>query len=124
MKRAEVTKLARAASNASARVIRAEVALRIANADHAAAKARLDDALRAFVSRPVLFDVFLLDRGSDIIQAIKALRNATSLGLKESKDIVDAAPTTAVRSVDNDTATRIVRCMAEAGAKCEIRGLA
>ena len=50
------------------------------------------------------FDVVLTEAGGQKIQVIKAVRELTSLGLKEAKDMVDGAPQTILENVDNNRA--------------------
>ncbi|MEX0880440.1 MAG: 50S ribosomal protein L7/L12 [Thermoanaerobaculia bacterium] len=66
------------------------------------------------------FTVNLLAAG-DKIKTIKAVREVTSLGLKEAKDVVDGAPGTLKEGVSKDEAAAIKKKFEEVGAKVEIK---
>src|ERR1700719_1324251 len=70
------------------------------------------------------FSVVLTDVGGNKINVIKAVREVTSLGLKEAKDLVDGAPKTVKEGVNKDEAASIKKKFEEAGAKVEIRYVA
>src|SRR6202040_2800949 len=63
----------------------------------------------------------LTDVGGNKINVIKAVREVTSLGLKEAKDLVDGAPKTVKEGVNKDEAAAIKKKFEEAGAKVEIK---
>ncbi len=67
------------------------------------------------------FDVVLTDIGANKIQVIKAVRELTSLGLKEAKDLVDSAPKAVKQAVSKDEANAAKAKIEEAGAKAEIK---
>lgn len=67
------------------------------------------------------FDVFLTEGGAQKIQVIKAVREITSLGLKEAKDLVDAAPKPVLEKVSKDDAEKAKAKLVEAGAGVELR---
>ena len=67
------------------------------------------------------FTVVLTDVGGNKINVIKAVREVTSLGLKEAKDLVDGAPKPVKEGVNKDEAATIKKKFEEAGAKVEIR---
>ncbi|MCC6705756.1 MAG: 50S ribosomal protein L7/L12 [Thermomicrobiales bacterium] len=67
------------------------------------------------------FNVVLLDAGANKIQVIKAVRELTSLGLKEAKDVVDGAPKNVKEAVSKDEANAAKAKLEEAGAKVEIK---
>jgi len=67
------------------------------------------------------FAVVLTDVGANKINVIKAVREVTSLGLKEAKDLVDGAPKTVKEGVNKDEAAAIKKKFEEAGAKVEIK---
>ena len=67
------------------------------------------------------FSVVLLEAGANKIQVIKAVRELTSLGLKEAKDVVDGAPKAVKEGVSKDEATAAKAKLEEAGAKVEIK---
>ncbi len=67
------------------------------------------------------FTVVLKDVGSNKINVIKAVREVTSLGLKEAKDLVDGAPKTVKEGVSKEEAATIQKKFADAGATVEIK---
>jgi large subunit ribosomal protein L7/L12 len=67
------------------------------------------------------FTVVLTDVGGNKINVIKAVREVTSLGLKEAKDLVDGAPKTVKEGVSKDEAAAIKKKFVEAGAKVEVK---
>ncbi len=67
------------------------------------------------------FSVELIQGGSQKIQVIKALRELTNLGLKEAKDLVDAAPKIVKEGVSKEEAEEIKKKLEEAGAGVAIK---
>jgi large subunit ribosomal protein L7/L12 len=67
------------------------------------------------------FDVVLNSVGDKKIQVIKAVREVTSLGLKEAKELVEGAPTKVKEGVSKDEAESIQKKFEEAGAQVEIK---
>jgi large subunit ribosomal protein L7/L12 len=67
------------------------------------------------------FTVVLTDVGGNKINVIKAVREVTSLGLKEAKDLVDGAPKTVKEGVNKDEAAAIKKRFEGAGAKVEVK---
>ena len=67
------------------------------------------------------FTVVLTAVGANKINVIKAVREVTSLGLKEAKDLVDGAPKTVKEGVNKDEAATIKKKFEEAGAKVDIK---
>ena len=67
------------------------------------------------------FSVVLTEVGANKINVIKAVREVTSLGLKEAKDLVDGAPKPIKEGVSKDEAASIKKKFEEAGAKVEIK---
>lgn len=67
------------------------------------------------------FDVVLTDVGADKIKVIKVVREVTNLGLKEAKDLVEAAPKPLKEGVQKDEAEAIKKKFDEVGAKVEIK---
>jgi large subunit ribosomal protein L7/L12 len=67
------------------------------------------------------FAVILSEVGEKKINVIKAVREVTSLGLKEAKDLVEAAPATVKEAVSKDEAENIKKKFEEAGAKVTIK---
>ena len=66
------------------------------------------------------FDVILKSAGAAKLQVVKAVKELTGLGLKEAKDIVDAAPKTVKEGVGKDEAEGIKKALEEAGAEVEL----
>jgi len=67
------------------------------------------------------FDVVLTDFGANKINVIKVVREITSLGLKEAKDLVEAAPKAVKEGIAKDEATKFKAQLEEAGAKVELK---
>jgi len=67
------------------------------------------------------FAVVLTNVGSNKINVIKAVREVTSLGLKEAKDLVDGAPKTVKEGVNKEEAETIKKKFADAGATVELK---
>jgi large subunit ribosomal protein L7/L12 len=67
------------------------------------------------------FTVTLTDVGGSKINVIKVVREVTSLGLKEAKDLVESAPKPVKEGVNKDEAAAIKKKFEEAGAKVEIK---
>ncbi|MDP8080050.1 50S ribosomal protein L7/L12 [Phocoenobacter skyensis] len=67
------------------------------------------------------FDVVLKAAGANKVAAIKAVRGATGLGLKEAKDLVESAPATLKEGVAKDEAEALKKQLEEAGAEVEIK---
>jgi len=67
------------------------------------------------------FDVILKSAGAAKLQVVKAVKELTGLGLKEAKDIVDAAPKTVKEAVGKDEAEGIKKALEEAGAEVELK---
>ncbi len=67
------------------------------------------------------FDVILVAAGQEKIKVIKAVREATGLGLKEAKAIVDGAPKAIKEAVTKDEADALVAKLKEVGAEVEVK---
>ncbi|MCB5162107.1 50S ribosomal protein L7/L12 [Marinomonas algarum] len=67
------------------------------------------------------FDVVLTAAGDKKVNAIKAVRAATGLGLKEAKAIVDGAPATVKEGVSKEDAAALKAALEEAGASVEVK---
>jgi large subunit ribosomal protein L7/L12 len=91
-----------------------------AAAPAAVAVAAAPDAAAA-VEEQTEFDAVLTEIGPNKIPVIKVVRELTGLGLKEAKDVVDAAPKAVKEGVDKDEAERIKAALEEQGAKVEIK---
>jgi large subunit ribosomal protein L7/L12 len=75
------------------------------------------------VAEPTEFNVVLTAAGPNKINVIKAVRELTSLGLKEAKDAVDKAPTTIKEGVSKEEAEAARAKLADAGASVEVKGV-
>ena len=67
------------------------------------------------------FDVILKFGGPNKLQVVKLVKELTGNGLKESKDLVDAAPSTLKEGVSKDEAEGLKKSLEEAGAEVEIK---
>ncbi|MBM3828729.1 MAG: 50S ribosomal protein L7/L12 [Actinobacteria bacterium] len=67
------------------------------------------------------FDVILTEAGAQKIQVIKVVRELTSLGLKEAKDLVDGAPKPVLEKVSKDDAEKAKAKLIESGASAEVK---
>ena len=67
------------------------------------------------------FDVVLVDAGAAKLQVVKAVKESCGLGLKEAKDLVDAAPCNVKEGVDKATADALKDALVAAGAEVEIK---
>jgi large subunit ribosomal protein L7/L12 len=67
------------------------------------------------------FDVILKDAGASKLAVVKLVKELTGLGLKEAKDIVDAAPKPVKEGVSKDEAEGIKKSLEEAGAVVELK---
>lgn len=79
-----------------------------------------DDGAGAAVEERDSFDVVLKDFGANKINVIKAVRELTSLGLKEAKDLVEAAPKSVREAAPKDEAEAAKSKLEEAGATVEL----
>ena len=75
----------------------------------------------AAVEEKTEFNVILKEVGANKINVIKAVREVTSLGLKEAKDLVDGAPKTVKEGVNKDEAEAIRKKFTDAGATVEVK---
>lgn len=73
------------------------------------------------VAEKTEFDVILTSSGENKISVIKEVREITGLGLKEAKDLVEAAPKAVKESVNKAEADQIKEKLEKAGAKVEIK---
>ena len=78
-------------------------------------------AAAAPVEEKTEFTVVLAAAGANKINVIKAVREVTSLGLKEAKDLVDGAPKTIKEGVNKDEAEAIKKKFTDAGATVEVK---
>jgi large subunit ribosomal protein L7/L12 len=87
----------------------------------AAAPAAAGAAPAAEVEEQTEFTATLTEIGPNKIPVIKVVRELTGLGLKEAKDLVDAAPKAVKEAVTKDEAEKIKAALEEQGAKVEIK---
>jgi large subunit ribosomal protein L7/L12 len=87
----------------------------------AVAAAPTAGAAAAPVEEKTEFDVVLKAAGDKKINVIKAVREVTSLGLKEAKDLVESAPATVKEGISKDEAESIKKKFEEAGATVELK---
>ena len=79
------------------------------------------DGAGAAAEEKTEFDVVLKSAGANKIAVIKAVREATGLGLKEAKEVVDGAPKTLKEAISKDDAEALKAKLEEAGATVEIK---
>ena len=80
-----------------------------------------DGAAATATEEQTEFDAVLTEVGPNKILVIKAVRELTGLGLKEAKDLVDAAPKAVKEGVTKEEAEQVKEKLAEAGATTEVR---
>jgi large subunit ribosomal protein L7/L12 len=78
-------------------------------------------AAAAPVEEQTEFTVILKGPGPNKINVIKAVRELTGLGLKEAKDLVDAAPKTVKENISKEDAANVANKLKEAGAEIEVK---
>ena len=71
---------------------------------------------------PTSFDVILKSAGANKINVIKVVRAATSLGLKEAKDLVDKGGEAVKKGVPKEEADKLAKELKDAGAEVEVKG--
>lgn len=86
-----------------------------------AAAADTSAAAEPAVEEQTEFDVILKEIGPNKINVIKAVRELTSLGLKESKDLVEGAPKPVKEGINKDDAAAAKKKLEEAGAVVEVK---
>ena len=80
-----------------------------------------DGAAPAAVEEKSEFNVVIKDIGANKINVIKAVREVTTLGLKEAKDLVEATPATVKEGIGKADAEAVVKKLQEAGATAELQ---
>lgn len=78
-------------------------------------------AAAAPVEEQTEFNVILAEAGANKVNAIKAIRTITGLGLKEAKDLVEGAPKVVKEGVPKDEAAKIKKLLEDAGAKVAVK---
>ena len=86
-----------------------------------AAMAAGGGAAAAPVEEQTEFNVMLMEAGANKINVIKEVRAITALGLKEAKDLVEAAPKAVKEGVSKDEAAKLKAQLEAAGAKVEVK---
>lgn len=105
--------------NELAQVLKEEYGIEPAAAAVAVAAAAPAEA--AEVVEKTSFDVILVNAGGAKLQVVKAVKEAAGLGLKEAKDLVDAAPKAVKEGVSKEEAESVKAALVEAGAEVEIK---
>jgi large subunit ribosomal protein L7/L12 len=103
------------------KTLETELGVSAAAAVAVAAPAAGGGAAAAPAEEKTEFTVILTDAGGNKINTIKTVREVTSLGLKEAKDLVESAPKPIKEGVSKDEAAAIKKKFEEAGAKVEIK---
>lgn len=116
----ELTKLTVLEVNELKNVLKDEYGIEPAAAAVAVAGPAAADGGAAAADEKSEFDVVLKDAGSQKIAVIKAVKEATGLGLGEAKAIVDGAPATVKEKVAKDDAEAMKKSLEEAGATVEL----
>jgi len=80
-----------------------------------------DGAAPAEVEEKTEFNVVIKEVGANKINVIKAVREVTTLGLKEAKDLVEAVPATVKEAIGKADAEAVVKKLQEAGATAELQ---
>ena len=76
---------------------------------------------KAEVEEKTEFDVELTEIGASKVKVIKVVREATGLGLKEAKEVVDSAPKVVKEALDKEAAEELKKKLEEAGAKVTLK---
>lgn len=103
------------------KTLESELGVSAAAAMAVAAPAAGGGAAAAPAEEKTEFTVVLTDAGANKINTIKVVREVTSLGLKEAKDLVESAPKPLKEGVSKDEAAAIKKKFEEAGAKVEVK---
>ena len=116
----ELTKLTVLEVNELKNVLKDEYGIEPAAAAVAVAAGPAADASAAAADEKSEYDVVLKEAGAQKIAVIKAVKEATGLGLGEAKAIVDGAPATVKEKVAKDEAEAMKKALEEAGATVEL----
>ena len=87
----------------------------------AAVAAPAAGAAAAEVEEKTEFDVILKEAGASKLNVIKVVREATGLGLKDAKDLVDGCPKTLKEAISKEDAEKLIAELKEAGAEAEMK---
>ncbi len=101
--------------------ITAAAPVAMAAAPAAGAAAAGDGAAPAAAEEKTEYNVVLKDVGANKINVIKAVREVTTLGLKEAKDLVEAAPASVKEGIGKADAEAVLKKLQEAGATAELQ---
>lgn len=108
--------------NELATILKEEYGIEPAAAAVAVAAPAAGGAAAEAVEEKTSFDVVLKSAaGANKLQVVKAVKEQTGLGLKEAKDIVDAAPANVKEGVDKATAEALKKALEEVGAEVELK---
>jgi len=107
--------------NELAQVLKEEYGIEPAAAAAVAVAAPAAAGEAAAVEEKTSFDVVLKAAGAQKLQVVKAVKEQTGLGLKEAKDIVDAAPATVKEGLDKAAAEALKKALEEVGAEVELK---
>ena len=105
--------------NELAQVLKEEYGIEPAAAAVAVAAPAAAEA--AAVEEKTSFDVLLKEAGAQKLQVVKAVKEQTGLGLKEAKDLVDAAPSKIKEGLDKAAAEALKKALEEVGAVVELQ---
>jgi large subunit ribosomal protein L7/L12 len=105
--------------NELAKVLKEEYGIEPAAAAAIVAAGPVADA--AIVEEKTQFDVILKSAGAQKLPVVKLVKELTSLGLKEAKELVDAAPKAIKEAVTKDEAESLKKQLEDAGAEVEIK---
>lgn len=75
----------------------------------------------AAAAEKTTFDVVLKNGGANKLQVVKVVKDATGLGLKEAKDLVDQAPKPVKEGISKEDAEALKKTLVEAGAEVEVK---
>ena len=107
--------------NELAQILKEEYGIEPAAAAVAVAAPAAGGAGAAAAEEKTSFNVVLKEAGANKIPVIKVVRDATGLGLKEAKDLVDGAPKTIKENLPKDQAEDLKAKLTEAGAEVELQ---
>jgi large subunit ribosomal protein L7/L12 len=107
--------------NELAAILKDEYGIEPAAAAVAVAAVPAGGAAAAEVEEKTSFDVVLKSAGAAKLQIVKLVKELTGLGLKEAKDIVDAAPSKIKEGVSKEEAESLQKQLTEAGAEVELK---
>lgn len=107
--------------NELAEILKTEYGIEPAAAAVAVAAGPTAGEAAAAVEEKTSFDVVLKSAGQAKLAVVKAVKELTGLGLKESKDLVDGAPSEIKKGVTKDEADALKKQLEEAGAEVELK---